>query len=768
MEQVKKKRGRPRKVFPNEIQEIIDDVKKKESNELETNIDTKQIVLEEKKKRNKGWDYTIDDEIKFFDVDQSYELTGYRPINDTMGLNFDPDWFTEARDTFKRNGHYCQFPRNSKAYADFWTQEYIRCRDGLEINGYTITGDHYFFLNYYQLMDLTSAKKAGEGRLFDFPTFFVVQYEWFHYLELCKRLRLNAALMKARGVGFSEMDASLSCNTYNCRRNSVTVIAASLENYLSKTLDKVWKGLSFLNDHTDGGFFKLRQVSDTQLLKKASYYKIINGQKVESGWLSQIQGIVADKPNKIRGDRTDMLIYEEGGSWPNSRKAFIQGDALTGIQGSRFGIKVIGGTGGDSGPALEGLRDMYYNPEVYDILPCRHTHTQSGEAVLTAFFIPAYSLVNLEGYIDKRGYTSQKLGKEYYTKMRDKKLADPKALITYSAEFCFTAEEAFSLEGDNKFNKVLVAEQLANIRLHKIGPKIQTGRLDYTYRNSNHSEENIIGFKWIPDSLGKVKILEHPIWTNIDKDEDGNTVQYDQMNNLYVAGIDSIDIGAADTSDYTKDPSDFCIVIKKRVFGNSDPQYVAIYKDRPEKIRDAYITAIKLCRYYNCMANIEASRMSMVAWAREKKCLQFFMKRPRMTYPDITRRKSTQYGSPATPTVIDHQTDLIASFVEDYSHTIWFEEMLDELNRYTDDNKRKFDIIAAMGMAELGDEELQGLVPKKVEVATNSFPNIGYYTDEDGYKRYGLIPDKPKFETRFNFDNIGDNSGNRTSDPRYR
>ena len=59
--------------------------------------------------------------------------------------------------------------------------------------------------------------------------------------------------------------------------------------------------------------------------------------------MSQITGIVADKPNKIRGDRTDLLIYEEGGSWPNSTKAFIQGDALTGIQGNRFGIKIIGG-----------------------------------------------------------------------------------------------------------------------------------------------------------------------------------------------------------------------------------------------------------------------------------------------------------------------------------------------------------------------------------------------------------------------------------------
>lgn len=32
--------------------------------------------------------------------------------------------------------------------------------------------------------------------------------------------------------------------------------------------------------------------------------------------MSEITGINADKPNKIRGDRTDLLIYEESGSWP--------------------------------------------------------------------------------------------------------------------------------------------------------------------------------------------------------------------------------------------------------------------------------------------------------------------------------------------------------------------------------------------------------------------------------------------------------------------
>jgi len=54
----------------------------------------------------------------------------------------------------------------------------------------------------------------------------------------------------------------------------------------------------------------------------------------------------------------------------------------------------------------------------------------------------------------------------------------------------------------------------------------------------------------------------------------------------------------------------------------------------------------------------------------------------------------------------------------DYCHNIWFEDMLDELVRYNDSNKTKFDIIASMGMTELADEELHDVSPrekKKVE-----------------------------------------------------
>lgn len=774
METPKRKRGRPRKnPLPEEIQQLVQEVKEKAEQ-------TSEEKLQEAKDRyymNNQWDFPKEREIEFFDSRYSYELTGYKPINDKEGLEFDASWFTEARETFKRTGHYCSYPRNSKAFGDFWDQEYLKCMDGMTSHGYTITGDHYFFLNYYQLMDLTSAKKAGEGRVYDFPKFYVAQYEFFHYIELCKRLRKNAALMKTRGCGFSEMDAAIAANMYNCRENSITVLAAQQDIYVSKTLDKVWKALSFMNDYTDGGFFKLSQVSNTQYLKKASHYKMVNGQKIEAGWMSQIQGIVADKPNKIRGDRTDLLIYEEGGSWPNLTKAFIQGDALVGIQGSKFGIKIVGGTGGDSGAALEGLRDIYYNPDVYDILPFRHNYTYTGEEAFTGYFIPSFTVVNTPECMDSRGYTHPEKGREYYDRERAKKAKDPKALITYSAEYCYNAEEAFSLEGDNKFNKVNIAEQLTKIRVLKQCPKIETGFLEYKFKDGKHIEQNIDGFKWIPDQSGKIKILEHPIWLLPDEvdEETGKTIRNrtkEKLRGLYVIGVDGIDIGSAQTSEYTKDPSDFCLVVKKRVYGLDEPQYVAIYKDRPSDIREAYKITIKLAQYYNALINIEATRQSIIPWARERKLLNLFMQRPQNTLTDKAKAslnaRNRTYGTPATPAIISHQTDLIADFVNDYCHTIWFEEALDELNRYTDENKRKFDIVASLGMAELADEELQGVVPKSVETKKDSWADFGYYIDENGVKRYGRIPLKNNQQILFNndFGQLYDGNRIRTSDTR--
>jgi len=47
--------------------------------------------------------------ITYFDPTLSYELTGYRPITDKEGLDFDPKAFTEAAESFRKNGRYTMY-----------------------------------------------------------------------------------------------------------------------------------------------------------------------------------------------------------------------------------------------------------------------------------------------------------------------------------------------------------------------------------------------------------------------------------------------------------------------------------------------------------------------------------------------------------------------------------------------------------------------------------------------------------------------------------
>lgn len=375
--------------------------------------------------------------------------------------------------------------------------------------------------------------------------------------------------------------------------------------------------------------------------------------------------------------------------------------------------------------------------------------------------------------MDNRGVCNVKKFKETLQEERNKLAKIPAEYIKKCAERCWCAEEAFNLEGDNKFNKINIAEQLAQIRALKKAPPIERGFLEYKYKDGVHTTQNIDGFKWIQNQNSHLQILEHPIWTLPPKKDENDKVIWapptEKIRNLYVIGIDGIDIGSAQTSDATRDPSDFCLTVYKRAYGMEEPQFVALYKDRPNDIREAYKIAIKIAQYYNAVINIEATRQGIIPYAREKKLLNLFMKRPRATLSDSIRNTNRQFGTPATPAIIDHQTDLIANYINDYCHLIWFDEMLDEFNRYTDENKRKFDIVASAAMALIADEELQGTIPKVVEEVKEVWRDIGYYTDEYGNRRYGVIPQQNNIQVRYN-NNFGqsyDNFGPKTSDPRY-
>lgn len=726
-------RGR-KKQLPAAVEQIIETINLKDSKEqLKEEV---RLIIGELPTKEAVWDVSLEDKITFFDPTLSYEISGYRPVDEERGLDFDPEWFMQARRIKEQTGKYCAYPPGQKKYNDFWREEHRRCNEGYTINGYRVTGDNYFFLNFYRMKD-TNVKIAGSGREMIFPSFFSKQYEYFHYIDICERTKHDVCALKARGVGFSEIAACLGVRPYSTIRGSHSVYEAFEEKKVKDVLSKCWEQLEFLNRDSEGGMKHLRQAKNSDMHRRAS---LLNKQREEFGFMSDIIGFVVDKPSKLRGDRIDRVFFEEAGSNPILKKSYLQGEALVEILGNKFGTRFVWGTGGDSGPALEGLSDMFYNPKGYNFLPYRHNHTKDGEYALTAFFIPAYTFVSADGFIDNRGVTNIEKAKKFYLDKREGLISDPKAHLIHCAEFCFTPDDALALEGSGRFNTVLLADQVTRIKVHKVMedggpiPTIQNGQLDWIFKTGKHTAEDVKGVKFTPKPGGKVHILETPI-----VGEDGVTTS----KNLYIAGIDGIDMGQEDTSESTKDPSDFCVVIKKRAYGLEPPKIVAYYRDRPKTLEEAHRTCLQMLTYYGCQAVLESTRISLLQYFRKMKCEnRFLMRRPRATQTDIQNGRSKQFGSPATDKIIEHYLDLISNYIDEFSQEIWFIEVLNEAITYSLENKRKFDIIAAWGMAELGDEELMGIVPKKPEEDNKLLEPIGYWTDERGIKHRGIIPEE--------------------------
>lgn len=189
------------KKLPKELQKIIQEVQEKEIKEdAQEAIELVEQTRAARKQDNNYWDVKIGDNIDYFDPTLSYELTGYRPIDENNSLDFRPEWFTETRDNYKKTGHYCPYLQGSKRYNEFWKEQYERCRTGMTVNGYTITGDNYFFLNFYQLPTIDTTKESGSGTHDDFPIFFASHYMFFHYLQMARMLHKHCALMKARSI----------------------------------------------------------------------------------------------------------------------------------------------------------------------------------------------------------------------------------------------------------------------------------------------------------------------------------------------------------------------------------------------------------------------------------------------------------------------------------------------------------------------------------------------------------------------------------------
>jgi len=65
---------------------------------------------------------------------------------------------------------------------------------------------------------------------------------------------------------------------------------------------------------------------------------------------------------------------------------------------------------------------------------------------------------------------------------------------------------------------------------------------------------------------------------------------------------------------------------------------------------------------------------------------------------------------------------------------------LEQLRDYQREDRTRFDLVVAMALCEIADDDLLGIPAKTNNTDTKDFQEFGYYADEKGYKKFGVIP----------------------------
>ena len=163
--------------------------------------------------------------------------------------------------------------------------------------------------------------------------------------------------------------------------------------------------MDFIDKHTA---WSKQRLTSTRM-ERVSGFKVTDefGKQTEQGYLSAITGVtLKNDPERLRGTRGRLVLFEEAGKFPGLETAWqIERPAVETDDGHAFGLLIAFGTGGTEGGAFDGLKNMFYNPDAFNILPFNNIWDDGAENTKCGFFAPAY--LNLESedgaYIDKDG-----------------------------------------------------------------------------------------------------------------------------------------------------------------------------------------------------------------------------------------------------------------------------------------------------------------------------------------------------------------------------
>ena len=627
------------------------------------------------------------------------------------------DKFRQAAIFFKEHGVYTLAPRGTTDYNTYWDRETDRCLNGyVAEDGDAITGYHYFYLNYCPIMKLVEEEytdrygqqRTKRSRIFEFPSFWDGDYYYFNAIEEAETEGKHMAVLKCRQRGYSFKGASMLVRNYELIPGSKNFAVASEQKFLvgDGILTKAWQIMDFVDKNTD---WSKQRLTATRM-ERVSGFKVKDefGKETEQGYLSAITGItLKNDPERLRGTRGKLVLFEEGGKFPGLETAWqIERPAVETDDGVAFGLLIAFGTGGTEGAAFDGLKNMFYHPDAFNVLGFPNVWDDNAEGTKCGFFSPSYwNLESKDGlYMDDDGNSKKDDAIERLIAERNKVReggATQEAIDRFISERPMKPAEACLELGKNIFPKKLLMDQLTRIRTNT---KLQNMKhiVDLTWDNGQvkaieKKSGDITKYPLKKDDKpsGSVVIWEYPVT--------------DAPFGLYIGGCDPYDHDES----FTNSLGSTFIFKRVRAGEAWNDVIVAEYTGRPDTAEEYYENVRKLLTFYNARLLFENERKGIYPYFTNKHCDYLLADQPDKIITEIFKDSKVQRrkGCHMTKQIRAYGEGLILEWLmEEYEpghpnlERIYSEPLLEELIQT--DGVKNVDRVIALCMTMIYREEL--------------------------------------------------------------
>ena len=167
----------------------------------------------------------------------------------------------------------------------------------------------------------------------------------------------------------------------------------------------------------------------------------------------------------------------------------------------------------------------------------------------------------------------------------------------------------------------------------------------------------------------------------------------------YVMGVDGI--SATQNTNYGKT---FGSKVGAFIMDRRTMQFVAMFYGRPETKEKFHEQILMAAEYYGCKVWIEKVADSYYDFFRERGKMGYLGKYPLSVIPVEKRYDNPErlYGFPISPFAMTCQLDKMVAYIEpdkitnsSYCETIMFDELLDQLLLFENDNRTTSDLVIA-------------------------------------------------------------------------